>query len=82
MADAWDYGPGDQSSASLTFADMLSQGSNALASIVNAGNSIKSALGSSSVSKGAENNQSAAKSGVPVWMWLIGAVVVYKVVKG
>lgn len=80
MADAWDYGPGNRDdSSSLSFADMLSQGSKALTDIVNAGNSVKRALNSSSVS---DQGSAAPKStGVPIWVWLIGAAVLYKAVK-
>jgi hypothetical protein len=79
MANAWDYGPGDRSSVSLSLEEMLSGGSQALTAIVNASNDIKKALGSSSVS--ASETKPESKS-MPVWVWVIGAVIVYKVAKG
>jgi hypothetical protein len=73
-------GPPEQSS-SMSFAEMISGGSKALQQIINAGNDVKKALNGTSVSQGSSSDLS-AKPSVPIWVWLIGAVVLYKVTKG
>ena len=81
MADAWDYGPGDASSASLSFAEMLSGGSKALAAIVNASNDVSKALGSSSATSNSRQDDAAKKATIPTWMWVLGAVAVWKMTR-
>lgn len=83
MADvsAWDYGPGDQSSGSLSFAEMLSGGSQALSAIIGASNDVKKALGSSSVTTNSRTDSANTGGKIPAWLWLVGAVVLYKAAK-
>ena len=67
MSNPWDYGPGNVGDSSMSFSDILNGGVSAIKQIVQAGNDVKAALGSSSVATNSRQDTAPAKPVVPVW---------------
>ena len=89
MSDAWDFGPGDQSAASMTWQDFstgVTQFSNAavqtVGAVTNTVNGITQALGGTTTpAKTSTQPAPAPKSGLPWWFWAIGGYFLLKEIK-
>lgn len=84
MADAWDYGPGnvDDYSFSSTLAAFTTAAAQSAAAI----NSVRASVASvtnpaSTVTTNSRTDVAQTTSKTPAWVWLIGAVVIFKVLK-
>ena len=81
MADAWDYGPGNVDDFSL--GSFLSSFTTPAAQSAAAINSVRRSIASvkSPLTADTRNNPPAPPKGLPWYVWVIGAAIVYKVVK-
>lgn len=86
-ADAWDFGPGNQSSESLTFQDFataVNQFANTavqtVGTVTGAVNNITQSLGGA-VSPAQTSTQPTQKPGVPWWIWAIGGYLLIREMK-
>ena len=81
MADAWDYGPGNVDDFSLgsflsSFTTAASQSAAAINSVRGSIASVKSPLTADT-----RTDPPAPPKGLPWYVWVIGAAIVYKVIK-
>jgi hypothetical protein len=77
-------GPPEQGS-DWSLADVLKGASSVIKAVVDTSNDIAKSLASSSVINGNKTRQDLAqptKQSLPVWVWILGAAVIYKVSKG
>ena len=83
MADAWDYGPGNVDD--FSFSGFLSSFTTAAQQSAAAINSVRGAVASVQAPLVTANTRTdaavPAKTGIPWYVWAIGAVVLYKVAK-
>ena len=81
MADAWDYGPGNVDDFSL--GSFLSSFTTTAAQSAAAINSVRGSIASvkSPLKADTRTDPPAPPKGLPWYVWVIGAAIVYKVVK-
>ena len=79
---AWDYGPGNaDDTADWSLSGFLSGASSAISQIVKAGNDINASLQSSTITTNSRTDSAVKNKGVPIWVWIVGAAIVYKVTR-
>ena len=81
MASAWDYGPGNVDDFSL--GGFLSSFSTAAAQSAAAINSVRGSIASvkAPLTQDTRTDDAAPKKGLPWYVWVLGGLIVYKVVK-
>ena len=79
MSNAWDYGPGNVDDFSL--GDFLSSFTTAASQSAAAINSVRGSIASVKSPLTADPPAPAPPTGLPWYVWVFGAAIVYKVIK-